>query len=181
MRIITGKYRGRILTAPKDAGVRPATDKARGSIFNILQNRLDIAGIDVLDLFAGTGSLGFEAISRGAAGATFVDDSRAAVKTIRNNAEVLGCAECCDIFEGDALRYISGNSGIFKLIFADPPYAWPGITELPSVIHRAGILAPGGYLIMEHGRRSVFSGEAPLLPRFQRTFGNTVVSFFIFA
>lgn len=180
MRIITGRYRGRKLSAPEGDGVRPATDKVRGSIFNILQNRLDVSGIAVLDLFAGSGSLGFEALSRGAASVTFVDDSSQATEAIRANAGALGCADLCEVVREDALRFLSRNSGIFPLIFADPPYAWAETADLPRRIHSHGMLAGGGYLIIEHGRATGFPGEPPLLPVLQRQFGNTVVSFFTF-
>lgn len=181
MRIISGRFRGRTITAPRHGGIRPATDRVRESIFNILQNRLDISGIGVLDLFAGTGSLGFEAISRGAAVATFVDESHSAVGAIKGNADRLGCGDVCDVIRTDAIRFLSMEDGLFSLIFADPPYAWPRVADLPEMIHRAGILKPGGYLIMEHGRKCEFTGEKTLQPRFQRTFGSTVVSFFSFS
>ncbi|HLF14501.1 MAG TPA: 16S rRNA (guanine(966)-N(2))-methyltransferase RsmD [Bacteroidota bacterium] len=178
MRIIAGTYRGRILPGPVAEGVRPATDKVRGAIFNILQNRLDLNGIDVLDLFAGTGSLGFEALSRGAAGVTFVDNDRSAVKVIRENASVLRCADACDIVQADAVGFISRNSGIFGLIFADPPYAFGRIAALPGLILASGLLAEGGYLIVEHRRGTGFAEDPPAVPAFTRTFGGTDVSFF---
>ena len=141
MRIISGRYRGRLLPGPAGTGVRPATDKVRGAIFNILQNRLDLDGIDVLDLFAGTGSLGFEAISRGARIVTFVEDDRAAVGDIRQNATLLGCGDACEILREDAVGFLSRRSGIFGLVFADPPYAFGRIGELPGLIPPPGICA----------------------------------------
>ncbi len=178
MRIIAGKYRGRILPGPVGKGVRPATDKVRGAIFNILQNRLDLNAIDVLDLFAGTGSLGFEAISRGAANVTFVDDDRATVNVIRQNATVLGCEDACEIFQADALGFVSRRNGIFNLIFADPPYEFGRIADLPGLIIAAGHLAPGGYLIVEHRKGTAFAVEPITAQCFSRVFGSTEVSFF---
>jgi 16S rRNA (guanine966-N2)-methyltransferase len=178
MRIIAGQFRGRVLPGPVGTGVRPATDKVRGAIFNILQNRLDLNGIDVLDLFAGTGSLGFEAISRGAAAVTFVDDDRAAVKIIRRNAESLGCADACDILQADAMGFPSRAGGVFALIFADPPYAFARMAELPGEILSSGILGAGGYLIVEHRRGTSFTGLSPADRVLTRTFGSTEVSFF---
>jgi pantetheine-phosphate adenylyltransferase len=150
MRIIAGTYRGRVLPGDVGDGVRPATDKVRGAIFNILQNRLDLRGIDVLDLFAGTGSLGFESLSRGARSATFVDIGRAAVRAIRENAAALACEDDCEISQSDAAGYVSRRIGIFGLIFADPPYAYDRISGLPGLILGSGMLAKGGYLIVEH-------------------------------
>jgi len=125
-----------------------------------------------------TGSLGFEALSRGAAGVTFVDNDRSAVKVIRENASVLRCADACDIVQADAVGFISRNSGIFGLIFADPPYAFGRIAALPGLILASGLLAEGGYLIVEHRRGTGFAEDPPAVPAFTRTFGGTDVSFF---
>ena len=178
MRIISGRYRGRLLPGPAGTGVRPATDKVRGAIFNILQNRLDLDGIDVLDLFAGTGSLGFEAISRGARSVTFVEDDRAAVGDIRQNATLLGCGAACEIIREDAVGFLSRRSGIFGLVFADPPYAFGRIGELPGLILSTGHLGPEGYLIIEHQRGAEFPGLPPGVKNFTRTFGSTELTFF---
>lgn len=178
MRIIAGRFRGRVLPGPAGTGVRPATDKVRGAIFNILQNRLDLNGIDVLDLFAGTGSLGFEALSRGAASVTFVEEDRSAAGEIRHNAGLLGCADECEIHREDAVAFLSRRSGVFGLVFADPPYAFGPTADLPGLIIPTGHLHPDGYLIIEHRRGTVF----PDLPRgvrsFSRTFGSTELTFF---
>jgi 16S rRNA (guanine966-N2)-methyltransferase len=178
MRIISGKYRGRRISGPSGDGVRPATDRVRESVFNILQNRLDLSGISVLDLFAGTGSLGFEALSRGAAEVTFVDNGRAATALIRKNAEVLGCPEVCDVVTQDAVGFLSGIKAIFRLIFADPPYEYPALPEIPARVFSAGILEPGGYLIIEHRRGTRFEPAFPPEAVFTRRFGNTEVTFF---
>ncbi len=178
MRIIAGRYRGRVLPGPAGTGVRPATDKVRGAIFNILQNRLDLNGIDVLDLFAGTGSLGFEALSRGAANVTFVEDNRRAAEDIRHNAAILGCADACDILREDAVAFLSRRSGIFGLVFADPPYAFGRIADLPGLIIPTGHLHPDGYLIIEHQRGTTFPGLPRGVQSFTRTFGSTELTFF---
>jgi 16S rRNA (guanine966-N2)-methyltransferase len=178
MRIITGRFRGRVLPGTVGDGVRPATDKVRGAIFNILQNRLDLRGIDVLDLFAGTGSLGFEALSRGARNATFVDTDRSAVRVIRENAAALGCPDECEISQSDAAGYVSRRIGIFGLIFADPPYAYERIGDLPGLVLASGMLAPGGYLVIEHRKGSAFTALPAGNPVITRTFGSTEVSFF---
>src|SRR5689334_3032384 len=134
MRIITGKFKGRrLLTVPNDS-VRPATDRVKGSIFNMLQNRLNLVDAAVLDLFAGSGSLGFEALSRGAASVVFVDDSSIALEFVDRNAGVLGCADACETIQGDALDFIAKARSKFDLIFADPPYEYPGTSRLPEAI-----------------------------------------------
>jgi 16S rRNA (guanine966-N2)-methyltransferase len=178
MRIIAGRFKGRVLPGSVGEGVRPATDKARGAIFNILQNRLDLRDIDVLDLFAGTGSLGFEALSRGARTVTFVDADKSAVRVIRENAEALGCADECEISQSDAAGYVSRRIGIFPLIFADPPYAWERIAGLPGMVLASGMLSPGGYLIVEARKGTAFTDLGPGNPVVSRTFGSTEVSFF---
>jgi 16S rRNA (guanine966-N2)-methyltransferase len=178
MRIIAGRFRGRVLPGAVGEGVRPATDKVRGAIYNILQNRLDLNGIGVLDLFAGTGSLGFEALSRGAGNVTFVDLARAAVRAIRENAAALGCEDECEISQSDAAGYVSRRIGIFGLIFADPPYSYERTGELPGMVLASGMLAPGGYLIIEHRKGTAFPGPADGNPVIRRAFGSTEVSFF---
>jgi len=178
MRIISGTYRGRRIAGPTAPGLRPATDRVRESVFNILQNRLDLAGISVLDLFAGTGSLGFEAISRGAGTVTFVDDTRASTELIRKNAAALGCAEACEIVTQDAVGFLAGEKGSYGLIFADPPYEYDRLPEIPRMVHSTGVLGEGGYLIVEHRRGTVFQEAFDPGSVFTRRFGNTEVSFF---
>jgi 16S rRNA (guanine966-N2)-methyltransferase len=178
MRIIAGRYRGRVLPGRVGDGVRPATDKVRGAIFNILQNRLNLTGIDVLDLFAGTGALGFEALSRGAGSVTFVDDDRSSVRVIRQNAAALGCEDACEVIQADATVFLSRESGLFGLVFADPPYGFEPTAELPGRILAPGILAAGGYLIVEHRRGTGFPPRPPGWGHFSRTFGSTELSFF---
>jgi 16S rRNA (guanine966-N2)-methyltransferase len=178
MRIIAGRFRGRVLPGIVGDGVRPATDKVRGAIFNILQNRLDMRDIDVLDLFAGTGSLGFEALSRGARSVVFVDTDRSAVRVIRENAAALGCEDECEISQSDAAGYVSRRIGIFPLIFADPPYSWERTADLPGMVMAAGILSPGGYLIIESRKGTGYNALPAGNPVVSRPFGSTEVSFF---
>ena len=179
MRIITGKYKGRVLAALSGLQTRPATDRVKTTIFNMLQNRIRIFGIDVLDLFAGTGSLGFEALSRGAKHVVFVDDQEQALDVIEQNAGMVECIEQCAIMRDDALNFISRWREQFDLIFADPPYAYERITDIPRSIFEKGMLRPDGYLIIEHSKHTKFE-ESPLYTmQVQKEFGNTRVSFFI--
>lgn len=179
MRIITGKFKGRTLTPIQTKGIRPATDRVKSTIFNMLQNRLTLKGADVLDLFAGSGSLGFEAISRGAKQVVFVDDSNEVMDIVEKNAEHLNCLTQCSIIQRDAESYIEKANQNFDLIFADPPYAYERTTEIPRLIFNKGLLKPNGYLIIEHSKHTKFVESQLYKLEVQKEFGNTRVSFLI--
>jgi 16S rRNA (guanine(966)-N(2))-methyltransferase RsmD len=174
MRIIGGTYRGHRLRAPKGA-TRPTTDRTREAIFNLVQHRVALAGADVLDLFAGSGALGLEALSRGAASATFVEQRGPALGTIRQNAAALGVADRCTVLRDDALRFLEGTPDTaYALILADPPYALDGLTRLPDLA--LDHLTPDGLFVLEHGPDHAFDGH-PALDT-SRRYGQTVVSLF---
>jgi 16S rRNA (guanine966-N2)-methyltransferase len=179
MRIITGKFKGRSLTTVEDMSIRPVTDRVKGSIFNMLQNRLDLRGIAVLDLFAGSGSLGFEALSRGSSRVVFVDDDPHALDAIEENAEHLDCIPLTEMVQSDAFSFI-GRSMVepFSLIFADPPYAYERTPEIPTEIFQRQLLKKEGFLIIEHDRRTTFPPSPLYSVAVERQFGNTHVSFF---
>lgn len=126
MRIIAGEFRGRTLASvgKGDAGahLRPTTDRVRESLFNVLTHQVDFDGLRVLDLFAGTGALGLEALSRGAAHVTFVDDGRAAQGLIRKNIDLTRSADRTDLIRRDATRLPENTGAPYDLIFLDPPY-----------------------------------------------------------
>jgi len=178
MRIITGKYRGRTIETVRDKSVRPATDRVKSTIFNVLQSRLALNGADVLDLFAGSGSLGLEALSRGAARSVFVDSSRHVLDLLETNAEHLGCLDDCILIQADAQAFIGKSSERFDLIFADPPYAYDGTRLLPQEIFEKGLLKKDGYLIIEHTRQTSFPESAGHGIAVTKEFGTTHVSFF---
>ena len=119
MRVISGSVRGRKLKEPTGDHIRPTSGKVKESIFNIIQ--FDIEGRRVLDLFAGTGQLGIEALSRGAKSAVFIDSYTNSIKLIKENLKICGFTEKADVFSGDALRYLE-NKEKFDIIFIDPPY-----------------------------------------------------------
>ena len=148
MRVITGTARGRKLKTPENYDIRPTTDNVKESVFNIIQ--FDIEGRAVLDLFAGTGQLGIECLSRGAESAVFVDRSREAVKIIRENLR------CCElkgtVVELNSLDYLN-SCGKFDLIFIDPPYDSDLYEEVLEKINLFDILRDGG-IIMCEARRS---------------------------
>lgn len=120
MRIITGKARGRRLITLEGNDVRPTTDRVKEGIFSAIQ--FDIEGRKVLDLFAGSGQLGLEALSRGAAKAAFVDSSSKSLRVINQNIETCGFSDCSRVYAGDALSFLSRNSDVYDIVFLDPPY-----------------------------------------------------------
>jgi 16S rRNA (guanine966-N2)-methyltransferase len=177
VRIITGKYGGRTLVPVPDLSIRPAMDRVKSTIFNMLQNRLALAGATVLDLFAGSGSLGLECISRGAGRCVFVDSEEQALDIIRRNAVLLGCADQCDLVLDDAASYIQVARQKFDLCFADPPYAFEATAQLPAMIGTAGILTGEAYLIIEHTRKVRFDLLQGFSSVARKEFGATVVTF----
>jgi 16S rRNA (guanine966-N2)-methyltransferase len=122
VRIITGKYRGKKIIPPKNLPVRPTTDMAKESLFNILQNSIDLNGLQVLDLFAGTGSISYEFISRGASKVVAVDSNRQCVRFIQQTAEKLSCADLLKAVKSDAYQYFEQSVQKFDVVFCDPPY-----------------------------------------------------------
>lgn len=152
MRIIAGEFKRRHLKTPKWDGLRPTSDKLRETLFNILAPR--VAGARVLDVFAGTGAVGLESLSRGAASVVFVESDRRAVTLIEENTSLCGVRDRCAIIRDTAERAlqkpIAGDP--FDLIILDPPYEFE---PLARVLNAAGThLAPGGLLVLEHARRT---------------------------
>lgn len=144
MRVITGKARGRRLTEPKNMDIRPTTDKVKESVFSIIQ--FDIEGRRVLDLFAGTGQLGIESLSRGASSATFVDESNEAIGIVRDNLERCGLSG--EVVRGDACEFLT-RCGKYDLIFLDPPYKSGIMPAVLQNIIKFDILSDGGIIICE--------------------------------
>jgi len=152
MRIVAGKFRGKALLPPSDESIRPTSDRAREAIFNILASRIGVQldGLKVLDLFAGTGALGLEAISRGAAGAVFVDTGAEARGLIRDHIEAFGAGGIAKLLRRDATALgPAGTLGPFDLVFLDPPYG-KGLGEQALVSLRDGNwLAPDATIVLE--------------------------------
>ena len=166
MRIIAGRFKSRTLVAPKGRATRPTTDRARESLFNVLQNYISFEGLRVLDLFAGSGALGFEALSRGAGHATFVDKDRNAITAIKANADALSILANTSIISSDVLTVLRTTSNAsFDVVFADPPYEEPRTNELPSLILQNRWVQPNGYGVIEHrsGTEIVLPSEATLV------------------
>ena len=150
MRVITGSARGRKLKTPENYDVRPTTDNVKESVFNIIH--FDIAGRRVLDLFAGTGQMGIEALSRGAAEAVFVDSSEKSLKMVRENLAI--CNFSSPVIRADALDFVS-SCGKFDIIFIDPPYDSGIYEEILAKINSVDILSEGGIIIVEARRECV--------------------------
>lgn len=144
MRVISGNYRGRKLNAPKGDDIRPTTDNVKESIFNIIQ--FDIEGRKVLDLFAGTGQLGIECLSRGAAKVVFTDKNKLSVNAVKENLAM--CKSNAEVICTDALSYIE-NCGKFDIIFIDPPYDSGLYIPVLEKIYKFDILNVGGIIICE--------------------------------
>lgn len=161
MRIVGGRFRGRALRTPADEATRPTSDRLRETLFDVLAHRYDdpVSGGRVIDLFAGTGALGLEALSRGAAHALFVEDGAPARALIRDNVEALGVAGLCRIFRRDATQLGTVQAAPFDLAFLDPPYG-QGLGEAALASLRDGHwLAAGALCVLEEA-----AGTAVTLP-----------------
>ena len=175
MRIISGIYGGRRLSPPKNITARPTTDFAKESLFNLLNNRMDFEGIDMLDLFAGTGGIGIECVSRGAREVTAVEIAHVQQNWIISCCKQLGIRNL-SVIRGDVFKFLSACRTKYDLIFADPPYALEQLPTLPDVILGQDILKEDGWLVIEHGKDTNFTSH----PRHveTRTYGSVHFSFF---
>lgn len=175
MRIIRGKYGRRRFDVPTNITARPTTDFARENIFNVLENITDIEGKHILDLFAGTGAISIEFLSRGAASVTAVEKAATQYNFIKKVAAQLGETNL-NLIRGDALRFLATASRPYDIVFADPPYDMPGFAAIPAAILNSGAVAPGTIVIVEHNRTHDFSS----LPGFMdhRTYGSVNFSIF---
>jgi len=179
LRIIGGSFRGKKIFAVRGMRVRPTADRLRESIFNILSARVQDAV--VLDLFAGTGALGIEAISRGAEYAVFVDNSRGALSVIARNIESCACGEQTMVIKWDVVRSLNCIKSFrpgFDLVFMDPPYGRNFIKPTLLNLYRSNSLAKGAYIVIEHAAAEPIPSD---LEAFglddQREYGKTLVSF----
>ena len=175
MRIVRGSHGGRVLHAPHGAATRPTSEKVREAIFNILP---DVQGMQVLDMFAGSGAVGIEALSRGAAHATFIDQAKPALTAVRANLRELGLEDRATVLAGDAVtlgaRHVPASP--WQLVFVDPPYRSDlAVRAIQTLAH----LAPDAVVVVEHDRRNAppdtlgYSEGTD-----QRRYGDTLVSFY---
>jgi len=180
MRIIAGIAGGVKLEALKNAGVRPTTDRVRESLFNMLTPRLE--GCRFLDLYAGTGANGMEALSRGAAHAAFVDGSRQAVELIERNLQKTRLGDDAAIMLKTLPNAIEDTlqfEAPYDIVFADPPYGYEDITGLLAAVTANRIIDAGGVLVLEHHRKQTFGEEiSGLTITRSKVYGDSALSFF---
>lgn len=174
MRVITGTAKGRQLNAPKGISTRPTADRVKEGIFSIIQ--FEVEGRRVLDLFAGSGQLGIEALSRGAERAVFIDSGAEPVRIIRENLEKTGFSDRAEVRRTDYLSYLTSTSEQFDIIFLDPPYAEKFSETALKCISEIDILRQGGIIICEKAADKLLSGEYQGLARQKEyRYGNTSV------
>ncbi len=173
MRIIGGEARGRRLTSPEGLLTRPMTDRVREALFNILA--WDIAELDVLDLYAGVGTLGLESLSRGAASAVFVESDRSAAKVLQANIEHVGLGGSLQV--SDVSRYLERTAARFDIVFVDPPY--PLVSEdVSAVLHQISPVLRDNGLVLLHRRRGEPVPDSPWELVDERQYGGAQLWFF---
>lgn len=175
MRIISGSRRGRKIDPPQGLTARPTTDFAKEGLFNVLANRVEMESLDVLDLFGGTGSIGYEFASRGCRTVTTVEKNRLHAAFIRKMTDVLGF-ENMEVIQGDVFKYVKSCRRKYDLIFADPPYQMEELDSLPDMIMVGHLLKEGGLFVLEHGPKKDFSEHRYFVEH--RHYGNVNFSFF---
>ena len=175
MRIISGKYKGRAINPPRNLRARPTTDFAKENLFNVLGNLVDFDECDVLDLFAGTGSISYEFASRGARSVTAVEINAVHYNFIRQTAAQLGITNLYAV-KANAFLYLKSCAKQFDIIFSDAPYDLEGSEQVVKLVLEGDLLRPGGILIFEHSKKMDFSYR----PEFWqlRSYGSVQFSFF---
>lgn len=175
MRIISGKYKGRRLQVPTNITARPTTDFAKEGLFNLLNNRIDFEGIDVLDLFAGTGSIGFEFISRDCKSLISIEQNERHCTFIRKVCTELKI-DNLSLIKTDVFKYIETCHSKFDMIFADPPYELVQLAEIPDLIFSKKLLKEEGLFVLEHSSKNNFEQHPHFVEH--RNYGNVNFSFF---
>jgi 16S rRNA (guanine(966)-N(2))-methyltransferase RsmD len=175
MRIITGLLKGRIINIPKRLDVRPTTDRVKEGLFSVIESRRFIQNCTVLDLFAGSGNLGFEALSRGARNVLFVDHDRLNIEHINKTAQEFEMENQVSTALIDTEHYLKGPAVGFDLIFSDPPYPYQMVEEIVEAIISKGWLKDSGWLIFEHNKHHSFSEHPNFL--FEKKYGRSFISF----
>lgn len=175
MRIIRGKYGRRRFDVPNNITARPTTDFARENIFNVLENIYDFEGLTALDLFAGTGAISLEFVSRGCESVVAVEQASTQYNFIRKVKEQLN-AQNLTVVRGDVFRFIAASSQKFDFIFADPPYDLPNLADIPMLLMQSQMLKEDTIIVVEHSKNNDFSH----LPHFwqHRQYGSVNFSIF---
>jgi len=175
MRIIAGTHKRRLITPPKNLPVRPTTDIAKESLFNILVNRVNFEKITALDLFSGTGSIAFELVSRGCNSVTAVDKNRKCTEWIRRAAKSFAM-DNLNVITSDCFRFIEHHLQAYDLVFADAPYDLDRLADLSQWIFTHHLIKPNGWLVIEHPRDIDFSKQEHFFDH--RHYGKVNFSFF---
>jgi 16S rRNA (guanine(966)-N(2))-methyltransferase RsmD len=175
MRIISGSHRGRVIDPPRNLRARPTTDFAKENLFNVLGNMVDFEGLRVLDLFAGTGSIGYEFCSRGAAEVTAVEINAVHYNFIRQTAATFGFGALHAV-KANVFLYLRSVTRPFDLVFSDAPYDLAGAEQVIPLVLEGSVLRPGGLLVFEHSKGLDFSTH----PRFLQARNYGSVQFAIF-
>lgn len=183
MRIITGKVRGLQLTVPKNMDVRPTADRVKESLFNIIGSKIIEAKI--LDLFAGTGNLGLESWSRGAASVVFIDESKESLRLVNSNINKCRAQADCTVYKGNAVNVaarLADNGERFDIAFCDPPYNKGWVEQIIAMLPQHPFLKDGGYLIVERSAHN----ELPQLPDClenvrEQKYGETFIDFLYYS
>jgi 16S rRNA (guanine(966)-N(2))-methyltransferase RsmD len=180
LRIIAGISRGRKLVSPKDSSIRPTGDRVKEALFSMIDAH--VPGSKVLDLFAGTGSLGLEALSRGAEFATFVENSPKSLELLKKNIELAGFKAQSEVIYKDALRAAAafGKSGrVFDIIFVDPPYKENLYEKVLSSIENYGIIRNGGLVVVEYpAAMAINEAKVRFIPVRSKRYGNTAINIY---
>ena len=176
MQILAGIYKGRKIRSSSSQAIRPCSSRVKKSLFDILEGRIDFDGVSVLDVFAGFGSLGFEALSRGAESVCFVDQHVDSLKALKSTTLQLGVQDRVKVVNSDVSAFLGRATGEFDLIFCDPPYSWPDYYMLIEKIVGGKLLAEEGFLLIEHSTHIDFK-QSPYYS-FHRDYGMTRVTFF---
>lgn len=175
MRIIRGNRKGKILHPPHNLPVRPTTDAAKEGLFNVIEHNWELDGLQLLDLFAGTGSISIEFASRGCAGVIAVDHHMRCTDWIRNIARQLGFDNLF-VIRADVFGYLGKPGRKHHIIFADPPYEMEDTIKIPDLVFNHEFLYPGGWLIIEHPETLDFSSHPNFLRK--KEYGKVNFSFF---
>lgn len=175
MRVISGIYKHRRFEIPRTFSARPTTDFAKESLFNVLANRIDLEDATALDLFAGTGSISIELVSRGCSEVVSVEKDPSHFNFICKIMETVRTDKCHPV-KGDVFKYLERCNQKFDFIFADPPYSLPNLKDIPEIVLGRDLLASEGIFVLEHGSKNDFSTH----PRFtdMKRYGSVHFSFF---
>lgn len=175
MRIISGRFKGRRISAPSNITARPTTDFAKEGLFNLLNNQIDFENIDVLDLFSGTGSISIEFISRACNSCISIEQNERHCSFIRKTCSELDINNLT-LIKTDVFKFINSCHSKFDMIFADPPYELQQLKEIPDLIFSKDLLKDDGIFVLEHSSKDSFSAH----PHFEshRNYGNVNFSFF---